>query len=95
MNVYKIVRRYRAFLLLAVVYAVLGALWPKIGLQALRVTGQNVLEMLAVIPPVFILLGLLDVWVDRQTMMRFTGEGSGFKGALIALVLGSAAAGPL
>ncbi len=95
MNVYKIVRRYRAFLLLAVVYAVVGALWPKIGLQALRVTGQNVLEMLAVIPPVFILLGLLDVWVDRQTMMRFTGAGSGFKGALIALVLGSAAAGPL
>lgn len=95
MKIWKIARRYRAFFLLAAVYAVVGALWPQTGLQALRVTGQNVLEMLAVIPPVFILLGLLDVWVDRQTMIRFTGAGSGFKGALIALVLGSAAAGPL
>jgi uncharacterized membrane protein YraQ (UPF0718 family) len=48
-----------------------------------------------VIPPIFILLGLLDVWVDRATMMKYTGKGSGLKGVLIAFLLGSAAAGPL
>ena len=51
--------------------------------------------MLSVLPPIFILLGLLDVWVDRATMVKYTGKGSGFKGALIAFLLGSAAAGPL
>jgi hypothetical protein len=51
--------------------------------------------MLSVLPPIFILLGLLDVWVDRATMMKFTGKGSGLKGVLIAFLLGSAAAGPL
>ena len=40
-------------------------------------------------------VGLLDVWVDRATMMKYTGKGSGFKGVLIAFLLGSAAAGPL
>jgi len=51
--------------------------------------------MLSVIPPIFVLLGLLDVWVDRATMIRYTGKGSGIKGILIAFLLGSAAAGPL
>jgi uncharacterized membrane protein YraQ (UPF0718 family) len=53
------------------------------------------LEMLSVIPPVFILLGLLDVWVQKETMMRYMGEKSGFIGIAIAFLLGSAAAGPL
>lgn len=52
-------------------------------------------SMLLVVPPIFLILGLLDVWVPRETMMRFMGAGSGIKGPLIAFALGSAAAGPL
>ncbi len=52
-------------------------------------------EMILILPPIFVLLGLLDVWVPRETMIRFLGEGSGLKGILIAITLGSAAAGPL
>jgi len=52
-------------------------------------------EMILVIPPIFILLGLLDVWVPKQTMVKYMGEKSGLKGILLALFIGSAAAGPL
>ena len=52
-------------------------------------------EMLSVLPPIFILIGLLDVWVSRETMVRYMGEGSGVKGVLLSFFLGSAAAGPL
>ena len=51
--------------------------------------------MLLVIPPIFILLGLLDVWVPREKMMRFMGPSSGMKGGVLAFLLGSFAAGPL
>jgi len=51
--------------------------------------------MLLVVPPIFLLLGLLDVWVPRETMIRFMGPDSGIKGPIIAFALGSAAAGPL
>lgn len=67
----------------------------ELGLKALSVTGFSLKEMLLVIPPVFILLGLLDVWVPRETMMKYMGEGSGIKGVVLAFLLGSAAAGPL
>ena len=51
--------------------------------------------MMLVIPPIFVLMGLLDVWVPKETMIKYMGEGSGIKGILLAVFIGSAAAGPL
>jgi len=51
--------------------------------------------MILIIPPIFVLLGLLDVWVPREMMVKYLGEESGIKGMLIAILFGSAAAGPL
>lgn len=48
-----------------------------------------------ILPPIFILIGLLDVWVPKETMVKFMGRGSGFKGGLIAVFLGTVGAGPL
>ncbi|MDD4357947.1 MAG: permease [Smithellaceae bacterium] len=88
-------KRYRLFILLVLANIAIGLVLPEIGEKSVELTAQNLLEMLAVIPPIFVLLGLLDVWVDRATMMKYTGKGSGLKGILIAFLLGSAAAGPL
>jgi uncharacterized membrane protein YraQ (UPF0718 family) len=51
--------------------------------------------MVLVIPPIFVIVGLLDVWVPREMMVRSMGPGSGLKGLVLAFLLGSAAAGPL
>jgi uncharacterized membrane protein YraQ (UPF0718 family) len=88
-------KRYKVFLLLILINVVVGLALPDIGLKSLSLTKDNFIEMMLVIPPIFVLLGLLDVWVDRATMMKYTGKGSGLKGVLIAFLLGSAAAGPL
>jgi uncharacterized membrane protein YraQ (UPF0718 family) len=88
-------KRYGAFLLVLAASIVAGLIFPEIGQLSLNNTVNNFKEMLSVLPPIFILLGLLDVWVDRATMMKYTGKGSGIKGVLIAFFLGSAAAGPL
>jgi len=89
------VKRYRVFLILLAANIAVGLALPEIGLKSLDITKQNLIEMLSVIPPIFVLLGLLDVWVDRATMIKYTGKSSGLKGVLIAFLLGSAAAGPL
>lgn len=90
-----IIKRYKAFILVAVINLIILIFFPAIGEKALALTGNNALEMLAVLPPIFILLGLLDVWVKKETMMKFMGEKSGMVGVLIAFFMGSAAAGPL
>ncbi|QUI21800.1 permease [Vallitalea pronyensis] len=90
-----IVKRYRFFIVTLVMLGVLFLVNKEYGLQAVHVTGYSLKEMALIIPPIFIFLGLLDVWVPRETMVRFMGEGSGLKGIVLAFILGSAAAGPL
>jgi len=91
----KFMKRYAAFLILAVINIGILIFKPEIGIKSLTITGNNALEMLSVLPPIFILLGLLDVWVPRETLIRFMGEKSGFTGIMLAFLLGAAAAGPL
>ena len=88
-------KRYQAFLAVLIVNVLLIFLNADVGYRSLENTWINTKEMLAIIPPVFILLGLLDVWVEREVMIKYIGEGSGLRGVSIAFLLGSAAAGPL
>lgn len=91
----QLIKRYRIFLIVLVAMIVLTLFNQQLGFKALSITGNSVKEMLLVIPPIFVLLGLLDVWVPRETMIKYMGEGSGLKGVLLAIFIGSAAAGPL
>ena len=95
MKLLHILKRYRAALIafacLIGFMIAFPSLAPKAGASLL----DQVKTMLLIIPPIFLLLGLLDVWVPREMMMKFMGPGSGIKGPLIGFVLGSAAAGPL
>ncbi len=89
------IKRYRAFLITIGVMVLLIFINKQIGFKALSISVGCFKEMLLVIPPVFILLGLLDVWIPRETMVKYMGENSGLKGVLLSLLIGSAAAGPL
>ncbi len=91
----KFIKRYLFFIITALILAFVFTFFGDIGKKAVDTTLYTLWEMLLVIPPIFVLLGLLDVWVPRETMVRFMGEGSGARGIILAIVLGSAAAGPL
>ena len=90
-----IINRYRYFFILLIAGLALLVYDLELGANSFRLTGLNMLDMISILPPTFILLGLLDVWVDKALMIKLTGEGSGLKGAVIAFLLGSLAAGPL
>ncbi|MBN2851243.1 MAG: permease [Clostridia bacterium] len=90
-----ILKRYRVFLIILLGLLIVTLFNKTLGLHALSVTAYSLKELLLVVPPIFILLGLLDVWVPKETMMKYMGEGSGIKGVLLAFIIGSAAAGPL
>lgn len=94
-KIMKLAKRYQIFILLLVINIVVLVISPNVGRKAFQMTGSNMLEMLSVLPPIFILLGLLDVWVKRETMIKYMGDNSGMVGVLLAFFLGSAAAGPL
>ncbi|MDD4029341.1 MAG: permease [Caldisericia bacterium] len=88
-------KRYLFALLSLIALGILFLIRPSIGMKAMNISLATTIEMLLIIPPVFILLGLLDVWVPKSVMMKFMGPQTGMKGHLFALILGSATAGPL
>jgi uncharacterized membrane protein YraQ (UPF0718 family) len=90
-----ILKRYRAAIVALAGLVTFMIVFPDLAPKAGASLVEQVKTMLLVIPPIFLLLGLLDVWVPRETLMKYMGPGSGIKGPVIAFVLGSAAAGPL
>ena len=90
-----LIKRYRPFIGLLVIYVIGFIVIPTVIESATVNAGNSLVEMLSVVPPVFVLLGLLDVWVKRETMVKAMGKGSGITGVLLGFFLGSAAAGPL
>jgi len=53
------------------------------------------LTMIKFIPAVFLLIGLFDVWVEKELIEKHLGEDSGFMAYLWALILASTTVGGL
>jgi len=53
------------------------------------------MEMLTILPCAFVLIGLFEVWVKRETVAKHLGEESGIKGYLWAVLLASTTVGGL
>ena len=91
----KFFKRYLFALMTIVLTGLIFLFNRELGTKAVNTTFYSLKEMILIIPPIFVLLGLLDVWVPRETMIKYLGDKSGVKGMLLAILLGSAAAGPL
>ena len=89
------IKKYRGFLGLALVYLVLYFSFPGIGSAAARISFNSFVDMMIIVPPIFVLLGLFDIWVPKETVIKLLGEKSRFTGIALALFLGSFSAGPL
>ena len=55
---------------------------------------DNLINMLLIVPPIFLLIGLFDVWIERETVIKLMGEKSGVRGMALAFFLGAFSAGP-
>jgi uncharacterized membrane protein YraQ (UPF0718 family) len=52
-------------------------------------------EMILFLPVMFILIGLGDVWINREKVEKHIGKDSGFKGIILVIFLSMAQVGPL
>lgn len=69
--------------------------FPPRGIQSLVFTGKAFSNFLFSVTPVFICIGLLDEWIEKTTMVKMMGEGSGGGGILMAFAMGIISAVPL
>jgi uncharacterized membrane protein YraQ (UPF0718 family) len=94
-NFKNILRQYIFFIITIILLGVLFAFNFDRGLKAVDIITYSFKEILLVLPPIFILIGLLDVWIPKESMIKHLGEESGAKGVILSFLLGIFAAGPL
>ncbi len=64
--------------------------------QQTGIAFSNVMfEMLKILPAAFILIGLFEVWIKKETVMKHLGDTSGIKGYLWIILLGGFSVGGL
>jgi len=85
----------RVFIIVLIINTVVIALYPKIGKNSMFFTINNLFKFLFLLTPIFICIGLLDVWVEKELMIKILGDKSGIKGILISFLLGVITAVPL
>lgn len=91
----KFIKRYRAFFISLILLIILSFFSYNLFLKAFNSVTSNILQMLSVLPPIMLMLGLMDVWVPREKLMKYMGNKSGIIGILLAMLIGSVAAGPM
>jgi uncharacterized membrane protein YraQ (UPF0718 family) len=90
-----LLKKYKFFLFLVIVNFILILFYPAVGSKSIEISLKSLIEMFIIVPPIFLLLGLFDVFVPKETIIRLMGEKSGLLGISLALLLGSFSAGPL
>lgn len=53
------------------------------------------IEVIKFFPPILVLIALLDAWMPKEKIQVYLGYKSGLLGIILAILLGTAAAGPL
>lgn len=76
-------------------YIALLIINPEMGVQSIKNSSYYIKEMFMIMPIVFVLTALLDMWVPKETIMKYLGKKSQFKGVVLSFVMGSISAGPI
>ena len=90
-----ILKKNKPAVLVAAAYAVIAVFSPEQALGSLQNSVYYLKEMLQVLPVVFLLTAVIEALVPRQLILRGLGEQSGWRGNMLALLLGSVSAGPI
>lgn len=91
----KLAKRYIFFITALLITIMITVFNDDIGLRSFNIAFSSFKQMISVVPPIMIILGLMDVWIPREAMMKYMGDDSGIKGISLAILIGSIAAGPM
>ena len=69
-TVIKILKRYKSFLISLFVLIILSFFSKSIFTETINSAGSSILQMLSVLPPIMIMLGLMDLWIPREQLMK-------------------------
>lgn len=95
MTILKKARENFFLILIAASYAAMFAFSPGMGVTSIKNSFYYIREMLLIMPVVFVLTALLDLWVPKDKIIKYLGGEAKLRGVILSFVLGSISAGPI
>ena len=90
-----VLNRYKFVLFFTFILIFLLIFYNDLGINTFNNAKSSFLQMISVLPPIMLLLGLMDEWVSRESMMKYMGEDSSILGIILSIALAAFAAGPM
>jgi len=78
-----------------IISAILLSIFPDRKRTVIGVSSNFFIEMILILPAVMVMLGLFEVWVPKNIVVKYIGKASGMKGIFLSLILGALPTGPL
>lgn len=95
MVIMKYLKEYAMLILLVMINIGIWIYQPQKEYAILYFTGKNFLNFIFMIVPIFICMGLMDIWIKQEMMVKIMGKQSGLFGMITSLLLGMVTAVPL
>jgi uncharacterized membrane protein YraQ (UPF0718 family) len=88
-------KKNKLIFIVGLIYAGMFVVMPENAFKSVSNSVYYLLEMLQVLPVIFMLTVIIEAWIPKEVITRRFGNKSGFSGNLLSLLLGSFSAGPI
>ena len=95
MTIFKRIKENLFLAIVALAYIIMFIMNPIMGTESVKNSGYYIKEMLMIMPVIFVLTALLDMWIPKEKIMQYLGKEAGSKGIFLSFVVGSISAGPI
>lgn len=95
MTIIKKIKENLFLVIVALAYIIMFITKPTMGIESVKSSGYYIKEMLMIMPVIFVLTALLDMWVPKEKIMQYLGKDAKAKGVFFSFLVGSISAGPV
>ena len=94
-NLNLIIKRYKNFFIILFICIFIYLYNIRIGFKIFSITLSSLIQMLSILPPIMIMLSLLDIWIPKKYFIKYMGNSSGIKGIFFSFLIAFFSAGPM
>ena len=95
MTIIKKIKENLFLVIVALAYVIMFIAKPAMGIESVKSSGYYIKEMLMIMPVIFVLTALLDMWVPKEKITQYLGKDAKAKGIFFSFLVGSISAGPV